>query len=176
MTTTIQGRAQNHINAPVADVWAALAEDFAGIGTWASGVNHAEGAGRPVGGSLHSERACEIAATGFNDTKERILDFDTDRHVLRYQLYDGLPGFVENAENTWTLREERGGTRIVGVTEMRINGIMGKLMGGFMTRNTNRVLEHMAEELKHYVETGRPHPRKAKAAAKYQKKLARAAA
>ena len=152
-------------------VWKILAEDFGEISKWASGVNASEGFGESIQGSSCSERACEISATGFSDTKERITVFDKESHTLQYTLFHGLPGFVKDAFNTWELSPtNKSTTMITATTEMRATGIMGRLMKGFMTRSTQKVLDAMCEELKFYIENGKPHPRKQQAIEKYNRK------
>ncbi len=165
--------AETVINAPINDVWAVLAEDWAGIGKWSSGVSHSQGFGEPIGGSDYTIRACEITAAGFDDTKEQILEYDAENHLIRYELADGLPGFVKDAINVWTLEETADGTLIKGKTTMRATGIMGGMMKGIMKGATRKALESMARELKHYVETGELHPDKIASNEKVAKKDAR---
>ena len=170
-SSLVLARSQITIDASVDRVWQVLAEDFAAIGKWSSGVDYSEGSGKGINGSKHTERACKISAVGFSDTKERILQYDHNR-TLRYSLYHGLPGFVTSAENTWTLEEiSSNTTHIVGQTEMHVKGIMGFLFRGLMRSNLDRVLAEMAEEVKYFIEKGRPHPKKLKAIAKYEQKL-----
>ncbi len=169
MVKQITATSQATVDAPLEQVWAVMAQDFAGIEKWSSGVNASVGSAPPVNGSDHGERACKIAAAGFSDTKERIIEFEPMSRI-RYSLYDGLPGFVQNAINGWHFSEENGRTHVRGQTDMEIKGIMGVLMGGFMKKNLTRVLSEMAEEAKHYIEHGEPHPRKKKAMAKFAKK------
>ena len=161
---------QEVIHAPIEKVWAILAEDWAGIGKWSSGVSHSQGFGEPIGGSAFSIRACEITAVGFDDTKEEILEFDMENHLIRYQLSDGLPGFVKDAINVWTLKETANGTLIKGKTTMRATGTLGWMMKGIMKRATRKALESMATELKYYVETGKLHPNKVASNEKIGKK------
>ena len=148
------------IEASVEKVWAVLAEDFAGIGKWSSGVSHSQGFGNPIGDSPYSIRACEITAAGFDDTKEEILQIDSDSYLLRYSLFDGLPGFVKDAENVWKLESRDGGTYVSARTEMKATGIMGFAMKGMMKGATRKALESMTEEIKYYIEKGEPHPNK----------------
>ncbi|WP_299215730.1 SRPBCC family protein [uncultured Aquimarina sp.] len=171
--------AETIINAPINEVWAILAEDWAGIGKWSSGVSHSQGFGEPIGGSDYTIRACEITAAGFDDTKEQILEYDDKNYLLKYELADGLPGFVKDAINIWTLEETANGTLIKGKTTMRATGIMGGMMKGIMKGATRKALESMTRELKHYIETGELHPDKlasnkkvAKKDAKMRKKVA----
>ncbi|GMN06463.1 hypothetical protein MTsPCn5_18520 [Croceitalea sp. MTPC5] len=160
-----------NINVPIEKIWQLLAVEFADIGKWASGVDASEGSGAPINGSSCSERACKISATGFSDTKERIVIYDKGGYLLKYTLFHGLPGFVKDAYNTWQLFPKNDTTTLVKAhTEMRATGIMGAMMKGFMTRSTQKVLVAMCEELKHYAENGEPHPNKVKAIVKYNRK------
>ena len=43
---------------------------------------------------------------------------------------------------------------------MGVQGLMGWFMKGLMRRNMGKLLSEALEELKHFVETGTPHPRK----------------
>ena len=163
------------IDAPVEAVWATLAEDFGGIGKWASGVNASEGAGEGLRGAPHAERACKINAVGFSNARERILTYDETDHVLSYHVYEGVPGFVKNMVNTWTLTSDGNQTKLHVRTTMRAGGLMGWMMRGMMRGATQNVLQNMSEEVKHYVETGEPHPRKVKAQTKWNRKQVRRA-
>lgn len=158
------------INKPADDIWKILADDYGGIGKWASGVNVSQGLGDPIGGSSCSGRSCEISATGFSDTEEKILTYDRDNYLLHYQLVHGLPGFVKNAMNTFKLTPKGGSTEVNANTIMDATGIPGFLMKRFMASSTQKALDNILEELKHYVETGRVHPRKEKAIEKYNSK------
>lgn len=165
----VQATAETVIHAPRERVWRALAEDFHHIGRWSSAVKrsraieaeNAERVGAPVGG-----RHCEIAATGFQDTSERILEYRAGT-FLRYELFDGLPGFVVSGVNSWTLSDDQAGVILSGQTTMQVTGVLGFLMGGFMRSASQKALEGMCEELKYFLETGNPHPRKRKAIQKH---------
>lgn len=170
--STVIGKTEITINAPIDAVWKVLAEEFSDIGDWSSGVDVSEGSGEGVNGSKYSERACQISAVGFSDTKERILQYERN-NLIRYSLYEGLPGFVANAENTWTFFEDGEHTHVVGQTVMQVKGVMGCLFRSLMKHNLNKALASMAEESKHYIETGYPHPKKVRAKAKFAKKQAR---
>ncbi|MEM8908414.1 MAG: SRPBCC family protein [Bacteroidota bacterium] len=161
------------VAAPIEEVWKLLAEEFGEIGKWASGVDHSEGMGESIGGSDCSERACTISATGFNDTKERILVYDEKKYLLQYELFHGLPGFVHDAVNSWSLKQEGTATEVSAHTTMYAKGVLGFVLRGFMTSSTRKALRYMCEELQHYLEKGKPHPRKTAAMAKYQRKQAK---
>ena len=158
------------IDAPIDTVWQVLAMDYAKIEKWASGVSSSVGSGKSLNGSTCSERSCEITAAGFNDTKEKILRFDPDNYYLEYDLYHGLPGFVRYSVNKDRLEERNGKTLWISDNEMRVGGFIGATMKGLMRKNLGKVLQYKGEELKHYIEKGRPHQRKLEVMAKLEKK------
>ena len=94
---------------------------------------------------------------------EQILVFDKEHLTLSYRLYNGLPGFVTEAVNTWQLFEASNGTHLTARTDMHTKGLMGCLLSPMMKSSLKSALESMAEELKYYVDTGEPHPKKKKA-------------
>ncbi len=148
---------QIEINAPIDKVWNALAVDYGGIGKWASGVNHVV---EHSGEGISAKRFCSISASGFNDTRERVIRFEPDNHYFEYELYEGLPGFVNYSINKDRLEAKGSKTIWISENEMRVGGFMGLTMKWMMRKQLTKVLENKAEELKHYIETGQPHPRK----------------
>ncbi len=160
---------QTTINARIDSVWKVLAEDYGGIGKWASGVNHVI---ESSGEGLNAERSCDISAKGFNDTKERIILFQPENYYFEYDLYNGLPSFVKYSINKYQLKPKGNQTILIATNDMRVGGLMGATMKGFMRKNLNKVLETMGEELKYFIETGRQHPNKIIAMAKTEGKSA----
>lgn len=161
---------QIEIDAPIEAVWEALAVDYGGIGAWASGVDHVV---ESSGEGLTAKRFCAISASGFNDTRERVVRFEPERHYFEYELYEGLPGFVRYSINKDGLEAVGDKTIWTSENDMRVGGFIGVTMKWLMKRQLKRVLRRKAEELKHFVETGTPHPRKVAAMARYEKKQAR---
>lgn len=166
----IQATYEIVINAPIDKVWQALAVDYGGIGKWASGVNHVV---EFSGEGITAKRFCSISASGFNDTRERIIRFEPENFYFEYELYEGLPGFVKYSINKDQLVAEGNKTRWISSNDMRVGGFFGLTMKWMMRGQLKKVLQQKAEELKHFIETGKPHPRKleiiAKKAAKDKK-------
>lgn len=158
----IAGSAHAIIAAPLERVWASLAQDFAEIGRWSSGVKRSvplTDQSKRVDAAPVAGRFCEIAAAGFSDTHERIVSFKPMQE-FSYELYKGLPGFVAGAVNTWRFSPVSDGTRLEGRTDMIVTGLMGTLMGGMMRGSLNAALASMAGEAKYLLETGALHPNK----------------
>ncbi len=145
------------IDAPIDTVWKALAVDYGGIGKWASGVNHVV---EHSGEGATAKRFCSISASGFNDTRERIIQWEPERYYFEYELYEGLPGFVKYSINKDQLEADGNKTVWTSFNEMRVGGFIGLTMKWMMRKQLVQVLQNKAEELKHFVETGESHPRK----------------
>ncbi|WP_437439846.1 SRPBCC family protein [Eudoraea algarum] len=153
----LQASYEIEIDAPIETVWNALAVDYGGIGKWASGVNHVvEFSGE--GGD--AKRFCSISAAGFNDTRERVIKWEPENYYFEYELYEGLPGFVRYSINKDKLTPKGDKTIWTSYNDMRVGGFMGLTMKWMMRKQLTKVLQNKAEELKHFVETGEPHPRK----------------
>jgi len=147
------------IIAPIQEVWEALAVDYGGIGKWASGVNHVV---ESRGSGSTAKRFCSISAAGFNDTRERIITWEPENHYFEYELYEGLPGFVRYSINKDQLTAKGDKTIWTSHNVMRVGGIVGATMKWMMRGQLRKVLQEKGEELKHFIETGSPHPRKVK--------------
>ena len=145
-------------------VWDILGPNYVRAGDWASSVYvSAPRAGTPkVAGAPVAGRTCETSLGPFT---EAIEAYDPDRrHVAYSATGDAMPGFVRGLRNAWTVRPASGGGSEV---EMELRADIAfpfdLLMGPLMRLQFGRVLRQATQELKHYAETGRPHPRKVKA-------------
>ena len=145
-------------------VWDILGPNYVRAGDWASSV-YVSGArpGTPkVAGAPAAGRTCETSLGPFTETIEA---YDpARRHVAYSATGDKMPGFMRGLRNAWTVRPASGGGSEV---EMELNADIAFpfniLMGPMMKMQFGRVLKEATQELKHYAETGQPHPRKVKA-------------
>lgn len=154
------------INSPIETAWQLLGPEFAHAYKWASAVNHSEGKGIGLNGSSCSERGCE---TTIGKLKEKLLDYSAENYSLSYQLAEGMPSMVKYATNTWQLTKF-GPNRIKLKINMefRLGGLLGWFMQPMMKLQLNKLGKELVEDFKHYVETGKPHPRKLKAIRQYE--------
>lgn len=160
----IQMKRQIEINAPAKDVWNVVAYQYAQIGQWASSISASESiAGIPTpDGAPVAGRACYAPGFG-GDAREEFTYYDEEAMRFGYQAIGELPLMLKRAENNWAVRTV-GPDKSVAEFRAKIDydlfpGLlmvpMLKLMGGRMGRQ-------LLEELKYYVEEGKPHPRKVK--------------
>ena len=147
------------INAPIDKVWQVAAIDFHKVEDWVSSVamssentNTVAPEGAAVGG-----RVC--VAPGLGDIQETIVSFDAQKKRFRYRA-KGLPFFVKDVVNEWSLREEGQQTILTLDLNMELNTFPGFFMSPIMKMQMTRILKETAEELKYFIETGQAHPRK----------------
>ncbi|MEM7488669.1 MAG: SRPBCC family protein [Pseudomonadota bacterium] len=163
------------VDAPPDRVWDILGPNYTRAGDWASSV-YVSGPrpGTPkVAGAPAAGRVCETSLGPFTETIEAYDE--TRRHVAYSATGDKMPGFVKRLVNSWTVRAAGGGAEIDLALTADIAFPFNLLMGLPMKLQFAKVLREATEELKHYAETGTPHPRKVKADASKKAVAARAA-
>ncbi len=149
---------------PIADVWQVLGPDYVRAGDWASSVyvSGARGGTPLVAEAPVAGRVCETSLGPFTETIEV---YDPAGHRLAYSASgEKMPGFVRSLVNSWTLDAD-GATRTRVTMELKadIAFPFNLLMGWMMRLQFSKVLREALQEFAHFVETGRPHPRKVKA-------------
>lgn len=150
------------IEAPAERVWHVLGERFMHFGEWAAPI-HASSPVDRVEPDVGVTRACSIAPFGparAGVVKERLTRFDREAMSFEYEALEGMPSFVDHAVNRWSVSrvgEHRCELRIHATLTLR--GPMA-LLGCVIRWQLMSGGAKVAEELKYFVENGRPHPRK----------------
>ncbi len=152
-----------NINAPTDRVWDILGPNYVNAGDWASSVYASDArpgtpkvAEAPVAG-----RVCQTSLGPFTETIEA---YDANRrHVAYSATGDKMPGFVKRLVNSWTVQPNGSASKVQMELSADIAFPLNILMGPMMKLQFGKVLREATEELKHYAETGKPHPRKVKA-------------
>ncbi|MEM1437379.1 MAG: SRPBCC family protein [Pseudomonadota bacterium] len=149
------------IAASAESVWQSTALSFADIDRWDANVKLSKAIGEPLAGAPVGGRECRLYKGG--PTVEKLVRWDPAARVFAYDIAKGLPGFVGQARNTWT-HEPTGSDsmRLTMRLELSVSGILGLLMQAPMRFQLGKLLERAQDELKHYIETGAPHPRKSR--------------
>jgi Polyketide cyclase / dehydrase and lipid transport len=173
------------VAAPADAVWDVIGRRFDRIGEWATAIPastalppSAETAatqavtrlpvGQIVGGAPVVGRVCTTGVRLVPRVTETLVAYDETNRTLTYEG-SGLPAFVTTARNTWTvtpLDEPR--CRVTLRARFVTRGLLGHLGRWAILAQVGRTSRYLADDLRHYVETGRPSPRK-------QRQLRRAA-
>ena len=154
------------VNKNVADSWKLLGPGFADIYLWASSVNHTEPKGKGFNGATCSERGCE---TAMGAIKEKILHYSEADHLVKFDIYQGLPKMVKKTIHTWQVTSVgTDKSKFVLNANIEFGGIMGMVMQPMMKIMMGKMFKTMTEDFKYYVEYGKPSESKLKAIKKYK--------
>lgn len=165
------------INVSADELWEMVGPGFTDVYKWASNVDHSEGAGTAeFSGATCSERTCDVAVKGFNKIQEKLVKYSDDQMNLAYSVHEGMPGFITEATNDWTVVPVSDTQcKLVMKAKFRTKGLMGSLMTGNMEKKMNTLLGTVLNDAKVYAETGNPSEEKLARIAQLDKKSKKAA-
>jgi hypothetical protein len=150
------------INKDVKSVWEVMGNQYAEVHKWSTNFKDSKPGGKAKFPALsYSER---ITQTGRGETVQALDKFDADNHSLAYHITKGAPGIAKHASAVWSLKKNSdASTNVILEFKMEPKGVMGFLMRPLIKKGMRKSALEIAEDLKHYVEKGQPHPRKLKA-------------
>jgi hypothetical protein len=142
------------IDAPASEVWRVLAHEFDRIGDWAAAIP----ASRPA---PNEGRVCSTALRRFPEVEERIVASDESKRTLTYEAARGMPAFITVARNRWRVEPiGRAKARVSCDATVETRGLAGPMLGFALRLQLRRTGRLVLADLAHYVEHGRPSPRK----------------
>jgi Polyketide cyclase / dehydrase and lipid transport len=130
---------------------------------WAGPILESQMSGGPSVGSV---RVCRIADLGpfpAGTIAERLTVFDPEDQRLVYEAVHGMPGFVCRAVNRWSVHPAPGGC-VVRVHATLTLSARARPLGPLLALRVRGESRRVLDDLRHRVQTGRPHPRKVAAA------------
>jgi Polyketide cyclase / dehydrase and lipid transport len=168
------------IAAPADAVWRVLGPGFAWIGDWATAIPASTAIsatsvvqhGKVVAGLVDAPVVGRVCATGLRmvpEVAETLIAYDEANRSLTYEA-SGMPAFVTTARNTWTvtpLGERR--CRVTLDAQFDTRGVFGALARRLLSLRVGRTSRHLADDLRHYVEHGKPSPRKQRQLARHRR-------
>ena len=84
---------------------------------------------------------------------------------LEYEAAEGMPSFIVRAVNRWSVHTGPGGTCVVRVHATLTLRPWARALGPLLRWRMRAGSRQVLDDLRHRVETGLPHPRKAAALA-----------
>jgi len=149
---------QISINAPAEKVWGVLGRDFANIGVWSTSVAHstvndkvAKVNNSPVGG-----RVCN---TIFGEVSEEFTAYDDQKMSLSFKGVIASKVF-SSLISTNEVEAKDENTTIVKITPDVELTIIGKLISPLIKMQLSKTLDQVLDDLKYFVENGKPSPAK----------------
>ena len=127
-------------------IWDVLS-DFGAISAWAGNVDHScllSPAEQSIG--VGTTRRVQV---GRNTLVERITAFDRAR-TLAYEV-EGFPRWLA-VNNRWTFAPSAGATAVTLVSTVKINGPLGRIVEGVVTRASTKQLDQLLDGLAKRVE------------------------
>jgi len=110
---------------------------------------------RPAAG-----RVCQTGVRLVPQVTETLIGYDDANRTLTYEA-SGMPTFVTLARNTWTVTAiDAHRSRVSLRARFDTRGLLGRLGRWAILAQTRRASRHLTEDLRHYVQTGQPTPRK----------------
>ncbi len=146
------------VNAPAEKVWEVLGRDFANIGVWSTAVSHSVANDKlaivnnsPVGG-----RYCD---TSFGKISEEFTAFDDDKKTFSFKgVFDSK--MFTSVINTSGLRTIDENTTEVSFGPNIQLSFIGTLMYPMIRMMLGKAVDTILEDLKYFVENGKPSPKK----------------
>jgi carbon monoxide dehydrogenase subunit G len=167
------------VHAPADAVWEVIGPRFAQIGDWATAIPASSAIPTPTPGSAGAApapglpavvsagvgapvagRVCTTGLRLIPEVTETLVAYDEANRTLTYEA-SGMPAFVTTARNTWTVTPlDQHRTRVSLHAQFHTRGLLGRLARWVILAQVERTSRHLADDLRHYVETGIPSPRK----------------
>ena len=152
------------VQAPIQDTWEVLGTRFHEAGSWASGIAASRKLGE-LGPAGIAHRQCDIPSLG--TITERVDTFDEVNRSFSYSVIEGRPVVANAMGNTWNI--EAAGpthTKISIRIRVELKPVARVLMGWMMKRQMGKLCDEVVDDLRTFIETGRPSPAKQNAVAK----------
>ena len=149
------------IDALPADVWRVVGPGFAHASRWASSTSTSVGVGLPsLANAPCSARQCKVTAPGAERLVEELIAYDADATTLTYAVTSGMDRVARATRVTWTVIG-----REVKESELRIEmdldlSPLGRAIGPILRRYLARASRRNGDDLRVFIETGRPGRRK----------------
>ena len=149
---------QVSINASAEKVWQVAGREFADVGVWATAVSHSVANNKlpsvnnsPVGGRL-----CD---TSLGKASEEFTAYDDKK--MSYSFKGVFKSKMFNdVTNTLEVTSINANTTKVHITPALKLTILGSLMSPMIRMMVSRTTDEILDDLKYYVENGKPSPRK----------------
>lgn len=147
------------ISKQIDEVWEVMGKQFAQVHLWSTNFKDSKPGGTVKFTDLdYSER---ITVTGRGETIQALDAFDSANHSLAYHITKGAPGIAKHASAVWSLKSTTPNkTTVVLEFNMETKGFVGFLMSPLIKLGIGKSATEIGEDLKHYLENGKPHPRK----------------
>jgi hypothetical protein len=152
-------KAELTIEKSIGEVWEIMGNQFADVHKWSSNFKESKPGGPQKFEDINYSLRETITDRGITI---QVLDtFDPKNFSLKYHITEGMPGIAKSAYSKWSLEAISSEKTLVALDfgmepKMSLNEEMkSKIENGLKSSAIQ-----IAEELKYYLEKGKPHPAK----------------
>jgi len=148
------------INKSAIETWEVMGKQFANIHEWASFFISSKPSGESKFEGINYAARETVVLNGENT---HTLDvFDNANHTLSYTVTAGAPPFADKASAEWSLESTGENTCQASITVfMELKEMVPAEKRTEVEMWLKKSSEEMLDDMKHYLETGNVHPRKA---------------
>jgi hypothetical protein len=141
------------------EVWEVLGNQFTEANIWASNFKSSKPGGEPKLPGLDYLHRETMTENGEN--VQELDEFDSINYSLSYHISRGVPAIAKSALGKWSLAKTKDNqTRMDVHFILKTKGLLGLIMSPVISKKVERASAEIVEELKYYLEKGKPHPRK----------------
>jgi len=145
------------INKGIQEIWEVMGNQYGHADKWSSNFKTSKPGGEAKFNGL--DYSLRETTTDRGNTVQELTAFDPDKYKLSYVITRGAPEIAKLAGADWSLVSESENVSMVSMDfimepKMPLNAEMESKIKIGLTAS----VKELAEELKFYVETGKPHP------------------
>ena len=141
------------------EVWEVLGNQFTEANIWASNFKYSKSGGEPKLPGLDYLHRETMTENGENF--QELDEFDPINYSLSYHISRGVPAIAKSGLGEWSLTKTKENQTQMNVHFIiKTKGLLGLIMSPVVSKKVERASSEIVEELKYYLENGKPHPRK----------------
>lgn len=146
------------INQSIDAVWEVLGNQFGQISNWASLIRESKVYGEAKLNGLNYSIRETNTLSGI--TKQEITSFKPENYSLSYKSIAGTPPIIKEVRAQWSLtKKDSNSTDLVMDFTADMKGL-GFILAPIAKIKLNKIGDELLDDLKYYLENGKPSPRK----------------
>lgn len=135
-------------------VWEVMGNQFTEVHLWSSNFSDSKPGGDPKLSNVDYLHRATMTERGV--TLQELDAFDPENYSLTYHISEGAPAIAEKAYAKWHLKPiESGKTKVILEFFIDTKGFKARLLSVLIRKKIGAAGDTIAQELKHYVETGK---------------------
>jgi hypothetical protein len=150
-------KAELTIEKPIGEVWEIMGNQFADVHKWSNNFKESKPGGPQKFEDINYSLRETITDRGI--TIQVLETFDPKNFILKYYITEGLPEIAKSAHSTWFLKQiSVNKTLVVMDFELEPKAPLNDVMVSKIEMGLKGSTKVLAEELKYFMENGKPLP------------------